>query len=306
MYGCGRFRTGLTLTPLFWDPQFFFRNGFWVLLTEKLLAYNAAFGHDEDLLYLEGPTEDCFCKLCFLFSLRNTELCFWFGAEPVELLLDKNCKDWRKFLPRSVSKLRLLLLLNCQKDLLAGGLSSSSVSKLTARSSFSRFFSAFEFSVLEFWLGTVEGRGWLGQWWEHFGEDGIFFLIWIGRIFPLEKSSSAEDSSKVRLLTMLKLKSELESKSARSDRCGWSVDAVAVFVWLRSWENEILGLIGKLEISEQISIAMASICLSTIPLKEPGNTFRILYIKNGTRFGVKRHEKSREEIIWIMGIRSQK
>jgi hypothetical protein len=81
----------------------------------------------------------CFCKFGFWVSFERF-VCFEFGAEPVELLLDKNCNGRIKLRLLALSQLRLLLLLNCQKDF-DGGLSSTS--KLPNKNSFSLFFSVF-------------------------------------------------------------------------------------------------------------------------------------------------------------------
>lgn len=246
MYGGGRLRSGLirTALPLF-GPKFFLVEDF---CEDEFVKYELGKEDADDfLLEIDG----CFCK----FGLWDEEslefgCCLGFNEEPVELLLDRKCSDRIRLRLLELSQLRLLLRLNCQNDFDCGF---SSASKLAERSSLRLFFSE-EIEFLEGSGGAI-GADSLGLW-----TNCVFasrdFLIWTGRILPLEKSSSAEERSWIRRLPMQKSKSD--SSRVKSRRSRLPSDEGNKSVWFRSCEKEILGLIPTLEISEQTSIAITT------------------------------------------------
>lgn len=246
MYGGGRLRRGLIRTPFpLFGPEFFLIEGFWVDKFAKYEFEKEDEDDDEDdLLLLE--IDGCFCKFG-LWESFEFDWCFGFKAEPVELLLDRKCKDRIKLLLLELSQFRLLLRLNCQKDFDCGF---SSASKLADRSSLRLFFSEeTEFLEGSGGIGGIRRGDLLGL------RISLFGSIDLGRILPLEKSSSAEERSCKRRLPMQKSKSD--SRRLKSNRSRSQFEEGNKSVWFRSCENEILGLIPTVEISEQTSIAIS-------------------------------------------------
>jgi len=169
------------------------------------------------------------------FVVVDDDVCLFeliFFAEPVELLLYKGGKEKLKFF--FVSQLRLLLLLNPQKDL---EWCFFSLLVLTFKSSLTVSvpdWAKIHLGLLSFFiLSTFEADGRGGNFVGLDFTKGVCF----GRILPLEKSSSAEDDSNSRMLLVLNSKSEFESNN------NVSMQVTSFWSWNsdRLWEKERRG-----------------------------------------------------------------
>ncbi|VFQ66578.1 unnamed protein product [Cuscuta campestris] len=159
---------------------------------------------------------------------------FGLGAEPVDLLLDRNCSDRARPFPVD------LLRRNFQKCFTGVPAYSSSGSGFADKSSFSIFL---------LWSALADADdGCLGA-------APAAFLIWTGRILPSAKISSAGDTSWTNPARKSKSKVGSKRKGSAGRHRRWSSTGTASDS-RRSWEKEILGL--EKELSEHKTTAMAS------------------------------------------------